>query len=410
MSRHLPLATFACALLIAGCSSRSKELKNAETYIQVNELGKAKELIDLEIQTNPKNTDAYVMSARVFLLMGDLPDARGAFDKALLLDTGAKSQISKVYFETAQSVAEKNGDGGLPLVAAYLQEAATLNPDLNGKIVDWAVKRAKAQSAAEKTVAPVGLLEITAKAVPGSGDRIGGALLDVAKAYRERQFLHEAAVYAMEAGRQDASKLPEASGILRGACTLLPAEDRSFELSCLEKAMQWNPALDRDDDVCWLTFVSLRNNAASGAGTYLAKFPTGKHAGEAQAIKSAAEADAKASAANAYTLRVCDGANDGQPGSVYRDLSQQSPDRFTVDLQPGCFSGYILLPQSWEYYRMEAVNPAPNWWLAYRWYQSKNSGAGENPPLRPNNLVTMRHGSHKIRVQGNGQLVFYPVP
>src|ERR1700722_7265129 len=78
-------------VFIVGCSSRSKEMKNAETYIQVNELGKAKELLDLEIQTNPKNAEAYVMLAKVFLLGGDPPDARAAIDKALLLDTGTKS-------------------------------------------------------------------------------------------------------------------------------------------------------------------------------------------------------------------------------------------------------------------------------------------------------------------------------
>jgi Tfp pilus assembly protein PilF len=97
-------------------------MKNAETYIQVNELGKAKELLDLEIQTNPKNAEAYVMLAKVFLLGGDPMDARAAFDKALLLDTSTKSEISKTYFEAAQGVAEKNGDeASVALISAYLQ-------------------------------------------------------------------------------------------------------------------------------------------------------------------------------------------------------------------------------------------------------------------------------------------------
>jgi tetratricopeptide (TPR) repeat protein len=263
------------AFVMLGCSPRSKEMKNAETYIQVNELGKAKELLDLEIQTNPKNAEAYVMLAKVFLLGGDPTDAHAAFDKALLLDTGNKSEISKTYLEAAQGVAEKNGDEpSAALISAYLQEAATLDPDLKGKIVGWAIKRAKAESSADKTTAPIALLQAAAKAAPDSRDRISDALLETAKTFLDKNFLREAAVYAMEAGQQSPAKLNDASGVLRGACTLLPAADREFARSCLEKAKQWNPALASDDDVVWLTTVGLKANAGTGAADYLARFPT----------------------------------------------------------------------------------------------------------------------------------------
>jgi len=280
--RHLWVVVLSLALVMTGCSSRSKEMKNAETYIQVNELGKAKELLDLEIQSNPKNAEAYVMLAKVFLLGGDPLDARVAFDKALLLDTGTKSEISKTYFEAAQGVTDKKGD--VALISAYLQEATTLDPDLKGKIVDWAIKRAKAESSADKTTAPVALLQAAAKAAPDSRDRVSNALLETAKTYLDKQFLREAAVYAMEAGEQSPAKLSEASSVLRSACTLLPPQDREYARGCLEKAVQWNPALANDDDVYWLTHVGLKADGASGATDYLAKFPSGKHAAEAKSI------------------------------------------------------------------------------------------------------------------------------
>jgi len=390
-------------------------MKNAEIYIQVNELGKAKELLDLEIQTNPKNAEAYVLLAKVYLLGGDPIDARAALDKALLLDTGTKTEISRTYFEAAQGLAERKGDeGSVALVSAYLQEAATLDPDLKGKIVDWAIKRAKAESSADKTTAPVALLQAAAKVAPDSRDRISDVLLETGKAYLNKQFLREAAAYAMEAGQQSPSRLNEASAVLRGACMLLPAADREYARSCLEKAVQWNAALANDDDVYWLTHVGLKPDGDSGVADYLAKFPIGKHVADAKTIlaekEQAAEQAAKTREEHTYLTRDCDGTEDGQPGSIYRDLSQQNLSRFTIGLHPGCFSGYILLPQSWEYYRMEATGPTENWWLAYKWYQSKNSGSGENPPLQPGQLASMRHGSHKIRVQGHGELLFYPIP
>jgi TonB family protein len=413
MARLSVVAALSLMLLMSACGSRSKEMKNAETYMQVNELGKAKELLDLEIQTNPKNAEAYVMLAKVFLLGGDPLDARAAFDKALLLDSSTKTEISKTYFEAAQGVVENKGDGASGLVSTYLQEAATLNPDLKGKIADWAIKRAKAEASANKTTAPIALLQAAAKAAPDSRDRISSASLDMANAYLEKQFLREAAAYAMEAGQQSASKLSEASSVLRRACTLLPTQDREYARGCLEKAVQWNPALANDDDVSWLTSVGLNADGGSGAADYLAKFPNGKHSGEAASMlmerRNAAEQAAKTRADLAYISRDCEGAEDGQPGSIYRDLSNQNIDRFTIDLHPGCFSGYILLPQSWEYYHMGATGPTENWWLAYKWYQSKNSGSGQNGPWQPNQLENARHGSHKIRVQGHGQLLFYPI-
>lgn len=415
MGRLSVVAVLSLALLVSACSSRSKEMKNAETYMQVNELGKAKELLDLEIQTNPKNAEAYVMLAKVFLLGGDPLSARAAFDKALLLDTDTKGEISKTYFEAAQSIAEKKGTGAPgDIVSAYLEQAATLDPDLKGKIVDWAIKRAKAESATDKTIGPVALLQAAGKAAPDGRDRIADALMDISKTYLDKQFLKEAAVYAMEAGAESASKLSAASAVLRSACTLLPAQDREYARGCLEKATQWNPALADDDDVYWLTHVGLSTDGGSAVNDYLAKFANGKHVAEAKSIlaereNAAAQAE-KTRADLTYLNRDCENTEDGQPGSVYRDLSQQHIDRFTIDLGPGCFSGYILLPQSWEYYHMGATGSAQNWWLAYKWYQSKNSGSGQNGPWQPGSLENARHGSHKIRVQGHGQLVFYPIP
>jgi tetratricopeptide (TPR) repeat protein len=390
-------------------------MKNAETYMQVNELDKAKELLDLEIQTNPKNAEAYVMLAKVFLLEGDVPNARSSFDKALLLDSGTKSEISETYFEAAQGIADKNGDeASASQISAYLEEATTLDPDLKGKVIDWAVKRAKAESSADKTTAPVSLLAAAANAVPDAKDRVSGTLLEISKTYLDRQFLREAAVYALAAGEQSPSNLNEVSGVLRSACTLLPAQDREFAKACLDKAMQWNPALANDDDVYWLTRVGLNAGGESGASDYLARFPAGKHASEAKEISAesenaAAEAE-RTRAETTYVNRFCEGTEDGQPGSIFRNLSLANISRFTIDLHPGCFSGYILLPQSWEYYRIEATGPAQNWWYAQIWYQSKNSSSGQYSPMQASQLVGMRHGSHKIRVQGHGQVLFYPIP
>jgi hypothetical protein len=110
-----------------------------------------------------------------------------------------------------------------------------------------------------------------------------------------------------------------------------------------------------------------------------------------------------------YQNRLCNGAEDGQPNAILVDHSTESISEFTVTLQPGCFLGYVLLPEFWESYSMTAINPSEDWWMAYKWYQSKHSGSGERAPLKANDYLTPpldKHTSQKVRVQGYGQVRF----
>jgi tetratricopeptide (TPR) repeat protein len=314
-------------------------------------LARAKELLDLEIQTNPKNPEAYVMLAKVFLLGGDPIDARAAFDKALLLDTSTKSEIAKTYFEAAQGIADRKGDeSSVAIIEAYLQEATTLDPDLKDKMVDWAIKRAKAESSADKTTAPVALLQAVVKAAPYSRDRVSDALLETAKSYLDKQFLREASVYAMAAGQQSASKLNEVSGVLRSACTLLPTTDREYARTCLEKAIQWNPALANDDDVYWLTRVGLKADGASGPADYLAKFPSGKHSAEATAIQiERAKAPGTILVVSATYGLVCGSPKGNDTGNLSNQCNGRVDCPYRVsntrpggDPTPGCSKDYAV--------------------------------------------------------------------
>jgi len=108
----------------------------------------------------------------------------------------------------------------------------------------------------------------------------------------------------------------------------------------------------------------------------------------------------------AWRDRICAGAADGEPHEVYLDLARKETDEFAITLTPGCFSGYLLIPENWKRYLMEPAGAGENWWLAYRWF-ARNSGSGQRPPLTAAELSKLGlHSSQKIRVQGNGRLVF----
>lgn len=108
----------------------------------------------------------------------------------------------------------------------------------------------------------------------------------------------------------------------------------------------------------------------------------------------------------AYRNRVCSGTADGQTHTISLDMSHKQTGQFIVPLSAGCFSGYVLLPETWKHYRMEAIEPGEGWWLAYRWYP-KNSRSGERAPLTAKDLAGLGpHTSQRIRIQGNGRLLF----
>jgi hypothetical protein len=123
-------------------------------------------------------------------------------------------------------------------------------------------------------------------------------------------------------------------------------------------------------------------------------------------VSVAVSSKAIASRGGGYQNRICEGANDGETEAVHSDHSTENISSFSVEMEPGCFSGYILMPAYWNSYIMEPETPSDNWWMAYKWYQSRNSGSGERPPLRLRELLALgRHTSQKIRVQGSGRLV-----
>jgi predicted RNA-binding protein with RPS1 domain len=138
-------------------------------------------------------------------------------------------------------------------------------------------------------------------------------------------------------------------------------------------------------------------NASDNSGDWIASI-TVLHQGEAASDKSA------------YQNRICEGSDDGEPNEIFRDHTSEEIDLFAIQLRPGCFSGYILIPESWKSYTMEATDPAENWWMAYKWYP-KNSGSGERPPLTAQELSRIGpHTSQKIRVQGSGRLLIHESP
>jgi len=270
------------AVLLMACGSR--ELRNAQKFIDVKEYSRARELITIELQADPKNVDAYLLLGRVELFVGDQPAADAAFEKALLVNTGAKQDIAKAYVTVAESLYKSKERSLLP--RAYFTKAVTYDPGIANSIADWCIATGKAETTAQRTADPVGLLTFAASLSPDRRSKVAAVLNDTGNAYAQKTFYAEAAQYAMAAGETDPNLLRPAAATLRAIGLAVPIPDQEgWAQRCLTKALQWNPDLLTDEDVIWTLYVRLPGDTNAGIVEYLQKFPSGRHRAEAEQLQ-----------------------------------------------------------------------------------------------------------------------------
>jgi len=86
------------------------------------------------------------------------------------------------------------------------------------------------------------------------------------------------------------------------------------------------------------------------------------------------------------------------------DFSNAHVDRFKVTLREGCFSDWIHVPSSWQYWKVTAVGDSTDYWIAY-WFPNDASGIG---PYRSNAVYTINKNTQEpFRLQGRGTYAFY---
>ncbi len=79
-------------------------------------------------------------------------------------------------------------------------------------------------------------------------------------------------------------------------------------------------------------------------------------------------------------------------------------DEFVLDLPDGCFGGWVRIPSTWKYWRLEPVGDQHNWWIAF-WYPDDDRGLG--PYVLNQQLIINQPFKAPFRLQGNGRVRFY---
>jgi tetratricopeptide (TPR) repeat protein len=97
MERRLLIAVFAVFAFVAlftACGGGSDPIENAKVLVDLGKYDKALEVLDAASMEDPKNVDVYLLKGRVYMGMGDLEEADGAFSDAIAV--GGKSAAKMV--------------------------------------------------------------------------------------------------------------------------------------------------------------------------------------------------------------------------------------------------------------------------------------------------------------------------
>jgi len=114
------LLLLALVSLLAGCSK--SPINRAQAFLDAGMASEAVPLLQLEIQSNPKNARAHLMLGQAQLMLNDQAAAQESFGRALLLNPGWVDKVGRAYVDAASRLSL--GDySEMRLAVSYLESA-----------------------------------------------------------------------------------------------------------------------------------------------------------------------------------------------------------------------------------------------------------------------------------------------
>ena len=193
MKRHILSMMCVCAAIaVTGCSKDSN-VKKAEEFVQVKMYAEALNVLQKEILEQPKNVDAHLLSAKIYLLQNDETKAREAFERAILIDTKQKRRVGEVYMALGDETIAQDEARAI----AFYRAAARYDAELGAKIAQTLFRRAEELSQTARDAAkPLAYLVYCLEFDAGQRDKIAEFAMKTAKQYVEKDFTGEAMAYA----------------------------------------------------------------------------------------------------------------------------------------------------------------------------------------------------------------------
>jgi len=130
--RWLPVVPLLLVLLVsAGCAKSPSD--RAQEFLDAGMASQAAPLLQIEIQSNPKNARAHLMLGQAQLMLSDQAAAKESFDRAVLLNPRWADEVGRAYLDAANRVIAAD-PSAVSLTVSYLEAARQRTPTLDTDI------------------------------------------------------------------------------------------------------------------------------------------------------------------------------------------------------------------------------------------------------------------------------------
>ena len=196
--------------ILSSCGS--KNLKRANDYIDAGMFEQATQLLQLEIQDNPKNAQAHYLLGIALLSMKSVSEAQLEFDKAILIDGKYTRKVGEGYVRAGMGLIDKEDRFS---ATQFFQEAVKHDPNIKSQLAkslfDKGLKIGKQNPESPRVLE----LFMLAKTYDSKfNESIAQFCFTVANSQLEKDSLAQAADYAYASGVFDPKFIKEGGKFL----------------------------------------------------------------------------------------------------------------------------------------------------------------------------------------------------
>jgi tetratricopeptide (TPR) repeat protein len=192
--KALTLLIEGLVLILFLFSCTSKEMKKAKEFMDAGMYEQAISLLEIEIQSNPKNAEASFLLGKCFIQTSNNRNVEEYFNRAILLDTKYKTDVSNIYFEKALEVFKSEDTR---YADEYYKEAIKYNPvgseEFATKLYEYVDEVAETSTNPSK---PIQIFTTINNISPNFKIKISEKTFSIAKSFIDKGFVSEGFRYA----------------------------------------------------------------------------------------------------------------------------------------------------------------------------------------------------------------------
>jgi tetratricopeptide (TPR) repeat protein len=215
-------------------------MNKAKEYMDAHMYSEAISLLEIEIQANPKNVEAYYLAAQCYIELNNTYQAEEYFNKAILLDTDYRAKIGEFYYEKAFKLYTENNYSP---AESIFNKAVKYNPEgKNGfaqKLFDYATDISETATKANEVT---NIYNFVTSIDNQFNEDIASKCANLSKSLYEKGFYEESFNYGEFSIRYDPGFINQLADLYESyAKKLLEVPDKSYDaINYFDRSLKLN--------------------------------------------------------------------------------------------------------------------------------------------------------------------------